>query len=80
MVFFENLLSCELSTEEFIKEVTSHFDTSWAHHFIAKSQGNFLKDLKKIYLKENQLIILLDFAENYSFVAQGAVQGYALEQ
>ena len=27
-------------------------------------------------LKENELIILLDLAENYSFVEQDAVQGY----
>ena len=27
------LLSCELSIEEFIEEVTSHFDTLRAHHF-----------------------------------------------
>ena len=30
------LLSCELSIEEFSEEVTSHFDTLRAHHFIAK--------------------------------------------
>ena len=29
-----NLLSCELSIEEFIEEVTTHFDTLQAHHFI----------------------------------------------
>ena len=55
-----DLLSCELSIEEFIEEVTSHFDTLRAHHLIAKSQGNFLKDLKE-KLKENELRILLDF-------------------
>ena len=38
-----NLLSCELS----IEKVTSHFDTLQVHHFITKSQGNFLKDFKK---------------------------------
>ena len=61
--------------EEFIEEVNSHFDTLQAHQFITKSQDNFLKDLKE-KLKENQLIILLDFAENYSFIMQDAVQGY----
>ena len=56
-----DLLSCELSIEEFIKEVASHFDTLRTHHFIANSQGNILKDLKE-KLKENELIIFLDFA------------------
>ena len=46
-----------------------------AHHFITKPQGNFLKDLKE-ELKENELKILLDFTENYSFIVQNAVQGY----
>ena len=32
-------------------------------------------DLQK-KLKENELIILLDLAENYSFIEQDAVQGY----
>ena len=57
-----NLLSWQLSIEEFIQEATSHFDTLQAHHFNAKSQSNFLKKLKE-KLKENELIILLDFAE-----------------
>ena len=70
-----DLLSCELSIEEFIEEVTAHFDTLRVHHFIAKSKSNFLKDLKE-KLKENELIILLDFAENYSFIVQNGVQGY----
>ena len=34
-----------------------------------------MKNLKE-KLKENELIILLDFTENYSFVMQDAVQGY----
>ena len=37
------------------------------------SQGNFLKDFKE-KLKENELIILLDFSENYSFIMQDAVK------
>ena len=37
------------------------------------NQGNFLKDFKE-KLKENELIILLDFSENYSFIMQNAVK------
>ena len=32
--------------------------------------------IAKENLSENELIVLLDFAENYSFVVQDAVQGY----
>ena len=37
------------------------------------NQGNFLKDFKE-KLKENELIILLDFSENYSFIMQDALK------
>ena len=37
------------------------------------NQGNFLKDFKE-KLKENELIILSDFSENYSFIMQDAVK------
>ena len=77
-----NLLSCILSIEEFTEEVTSHFDTLRAHHFVATSQGHFLEDLEdlKETLKENELIILSDFAENYNFNVQNTVQGLPMEQ
>lgn len=47
---------------------------STSHSYIAKSQANFLKDLKQ-NLPSNEVIVLGDFAENYSFVVQDEVQG-----
>ena len=44
------------------------------HHFIAKNQSNYLKNLKET-LKPKEAIIILDFTEN-SFVLQDAVQRY----
>ena len=46
-----NLLSCELSIEKFVEEVTTYFDKLWAHHLIAKSQGDFWRIWKKIKRK-----------------------------
>ena len=40
-----------------------------------KSSGQSPVLATKENVLENKVIILLDFAENYSFVAQGAVQG-----
>ena len=37
------------------------------HHFIAKAQASYLK-IAKENLPANELIILLHFAENYSFI------------
>ena len=45
------------------------------HHYIAKSQASYLRHLKET-IPENEAIILLDFAENYSFIIQDAVQGH----
>ena len=45
------------------------------HHFIAKAQPHYLRTLKE-NLQQDEVIILLDFAENYSFVIQDAVQGF----
>ena len=70
-----NLLSLEMSAEEFIVEICRQIEVIRKHHFIAKSQANFLQELKS-GLKENEVLILLDFAEKYSFAVQDAVQGY----
>ena len=45
------------------------------HHFIAKSQNQYLKDLKAL-LKPNECIIILDFADNFSFVVQDTAQAF----
>ena len=42
---------------------------------IAKAQSAYLSELKE-KLPSNQEIILLDFTENHSFIAQDSVQGY----
>ena len=64
-----------MSVEEFIEEVCRQIELIPENHFIAKSQANFLKELKSD-LKENEVLILLNFAESYSFIVQDAVQRY----
>ena len=46
-----------------------------SHHFIYKQQQNFLKN-KKETLSDNECIIILDFAENYTFMVQDAIQSF----
>ena len=67
--------------EESIKPISEYLDILiqeieklTTHHFTAKSQSNYLENLKET-LKPNEAINILDFAENYSFVVQDAVQG-----
>ena len=60
---------------DFIQTACSSFDSLRQHHFIAKAQSSYLSQLKED-LMEDQAIVMLDFAENYSFVIQDEVQGF----
>lgn len=71
---------CSLETlvkplEEFIEYFIEKFKKLIPHHFISKEQSNFIKNLK-LTLKPNEFIVHGDFAENYSFIIQNAVQGF----
>lgn len=50
-------------------------DTLRNHDFIAREQNKFLQ-FAKSSLQPGQFVVLLDFAENYSFVVQDEVQSY----
>ena len=50
-----------------------------SHSFIEKSQASYLKRLKET-LNQDEIIVLLDFAENFKFVIQDEVQGYHWNQ
>lgn len=60
---------------ELIEALIEKTDKLTTHHFIAKYQSKYLRDMKE-NLAVDECIVLLDFAENYSFLVQDAVQGY----
>ena len=63
------LVNCRLkSVSRKLNLILTHYELTTS----SLNQGNFLKDFKE-KLKENELIILLDFSENYSFVMQDAI-------
>ena len=64
--------------EEYINLLSEKVFELCEHCFISKAQSNFLK-YKKETVSQNEAIILLDFAENYSFIIQDAVQGFHWE-
>ena len=74
----DTLDSKQLSTEDFIEELVSKISNLSGHHYVAKHQSCYLKSLKE-NLKPGELAILMDFAENYSFIVQDAVQGFHWE-
>ena len=65
-----------LPVSEFIEELCKKCDSCTSHNFTAKAQAFFLKELKETIPVCEQAIALMDFAENYSFVCQDAVQGF----
>ena len=67
------LVDLSIHVFEFIQELCEKCDSCTSHHFTAKAQANYLKEQKAI---NEQAIILMDFAESYSFVCQDAVQGF----
>ena len=73
--FYKQWISTDYTTsvnhystdEEFIAKTIDDIYEVCPHHFIAKTQAKHLK-IAKENLSENELIISLDFAENYSFI------------
>lgn len=69
------LITHKAPLSEFLDIFCEKFYSLKVHHFIAKTQSAFLTSCKE-NLADDSIIILLDFAENYSFIVQDAVQGF----
>ena len=69
------LIKQTTSVEEFMEILVKKLDTLTAHSYIAKTQAQYLKDMKE-KLKEKEVIVLLDFAENYQYIIQDEIQSY----
>lgn len=50
-------------------------DELTTHHYIKEEQSKFLKTLKET-LGSNDIIVQMEFAENYSFLIQHSSQGF----
>ena len=70
-----DLMSLQLPLNEFIEKVCDVFDALRQHHYITKAQSSYLRTLKE-NLSSDTAVVLMDFAENYSFLIQDAVQGF----
>ncbi|KAJ8673070.1 hypothetical protein QAD02_004331 [Eretmocerus hayati] len=71
---------CSLQTrivpnQDYVDELTKLVFKLKTHSFIAKKQSSFFTFLKE-NLKEGEVLVLLDLAENYAFVAQDAAQAF----
>ncbi|XP_072043498.1 uncharacterized protein [Amphiura filiformis] len=67
------------SVSDFIASLCTMADKATTHQFIVKSQSAYLRQLKENLPAATEVIVLMDFAENYSFVCQDAIQGFHWE-
>lgn len=65
--------TCDLSA--FIDTLADKVDKLTPHHHIARVQSAFLSSLKE-KITHGEAIVIMDFAENYSFVVQDASQSF----
>ena len=70
-----SLQTLSSSADEFIENFSEQVHKLKKHSFTAKAQASFLKN-QKATLGNDEIIILLDFTENYSYVLQDEVQSF----
>lgn len=82
-ISYKRWLSTDRATLESITKPVSEFTEDFCtnlqilkrHDYITKQQSTFCRE-KKDALNDGEIMILGDFAENYSFILQDAAQGY----
>ena len=70
-----SLITVQFTVNYFIETLTEKIFGLCHHHYIKVQQSSYLKAEKAVLQKET-CIILMDFAENYIFLVQDAVQGF----
>lgn len=61
------LIGQELGFEDFMDELIKKLVNLLSHHYIVEHQSIFFKSFKK-NLQLGEGVLILDFAENYSFI------------
>ena len=69
------LIKVELDSSDFIDDIIEKLKELLPHHFIYKHQEWYIKT-KKENLLANECIVILGFAENYTFVVYNAIQSF----
>lgn len=69
------LMNVTDKVEEFTDSLVESLGKLVPHDYISKTQAKYFRELKD-NLKEGEIIVTLDFSENYSVVIQDAVQGF----
>ena len=63
------------SKDEFLTHLANDLPILIRHDFLAKSQASYFSEIK-IGVNEGEFVICKDFAENYTFHVQNAIQAH----
>ena len=63
------------TTDEFVEDFCEKLYTLKRHDFIAKQQSSYYTERKES-LQDGEVLVTMDFSENYSFILQDVVQGF----
>ena len=69
------IIQLNSTIEEFMDQLCKQVNFLCEHHYIKNSQATYLEHCKST-LPEDNVLVLLDFPENYSFIIQDAIEGY----
>lgn len=64
--------------DEYLSSLSKKISSMVRYHFVAQ-QGKYFKQLKENLPLDNEVIIVCDFSENYSFIVQDAAEGFHWE-
>lgn len=69
------LITQILPSNEFVEELCDHLLILKPHSFIAKKQTEYF-EMRKKNLRPSEILIIMDFSENYKYVIQNASQAF----
>lgn len=69
------LQTVTVDVTDFVEEFSHKLQVLKPHSFIAKQQSQFISQ-KKIDLRNGEVLVMFDFSENYSYIAQDASQAF----
>ena len=69
-----NLETIVKSTDDCVDDLIDKLSNLQRHSFIATQQSRFMREIKEGPM-DGQVLVICDFAKNYSFVLQDEIQG-----
>ncbi|KAK3919273.1 ARL14 effector protein [Frankliniella fusca] len=74
-----NLETLSMKSDDFVETYINKLKILLPHHHIAKEQAAYLKKAKE-ELKQGEVLVICDFAENYTCLIQDSIQSYYWKQ